>query len=219
MVCFDLFALILFLAIEFQDRESLELCLTNSKDPLSQKHAFYVLIETMGSNELHDAEKLEVFLSDVLEGPASDGTLAQDSSQIAALWKLRENVAEGASRAGCVYKYDVSLPTKSMYALVEQVKSHVNVKCVGYGHLGDGNLHLNVIVPKYSNDILNKLEPYVFERVRAYSGSISAEHGIGQGKVDFLHYSKSPEAISMMQAIKATLDPNRILNPNKVLSL
>jgi len=87
---------------------------------------------------------------------------------------------------------------------------------VGYGHIGDGNLHLNVSTPKYDNEVFNLIEPYLFEWIAKHRGSISAEHGIGVSKPDFLHFSKSLPAIQMMKSIKNTLDPNGILNPYKV---
>lgn len=92
----------------------------------------------------------------------------------------------------------------------------------GHGHVGDGNLHLNVVLPGYENKSLQErtkgvIEPFVMDYVRKVRGSVSAEHGIGQQKPDFLHYSKSEEMIQTMGVIKRALDPNHILNPYKVL--
>lgn len=92
----------------------------------------------------------------------------------------------------------------------------------GHGHVGDGNLHLNVVLPGYENKSLQErtkgtIEPFVMDYVRKVNGSVSAEHGIGQQKPDFLHYSKSEAMIKTMQTVKAALDPNHILNPYKML--
>ena len=130
------------------------------------------------SNAEHDQDKVARFLEAALEsGCVADGTLAQDQTQVAALWRLRESVAEAAGRAGAVYKYDVSLPTPLMYRLVDEVRAHLRerlpaavadrIECVGYGHVGDGNIHLNVIVPHYEQQYLDAIEPFVFERVGA----------------------------------------------------
>ena len=149
---------------------------------------------------------------------ATDGTVAQDETQLKSLWRLREGVAEAAGKTGAVFKYDVSIPTRDMYKIVEETKERMgeDAICVGYGHLGDSNLHLNVIVKKYSKEFQDKLEPFVFERVQHYGGSISAEHGIGQNKPQFLCYSKPKEAIDLMKQIKNLMDPKGILNPGKV---
>lgn len=87
----------------------------------------------------------------------------------------------------------------------------------GYGHLGDGNIHLNITSEKFDKSLHNKIEPFVYEWVAKHNGSISAEHGIGFKKRDYLHYSKPNEAIAIMSEIKKLFDPKGILNPYKVL--
>lgn len=123
---------------------------------------------------------------------------------------------------GAVYKYDLSVPTSRMYELVElcrqRTQSFPNVRVVGYGHVGDGNLHLNISSPSgYSQELEQVLEPFVYEWTAQHAGSISAEHGIGLMKASCLQYSKSGEAIDLMQRMKVLMDPHRILNPYKVL--
>jgi D-2-hydroxyglutarate dehydrogenase len=88
---------------------------------------------------------------------------------------------------------------------------------LGYGHLGDGNLHLNILSTKYSDKMLAQIEPFVYEWTSKQRGSISAEHGLGLMKAEKIHYSKSSEAVQLMASIKKLLDPNSILNPYKVL--
>jgi D-2-hydroxyglutarate dehydrogenase len=213
-------------AIEFQDRRSLELVLQHTpgtRDPFAGSvHPFYVLVESAGSDAAHDAATMARFVERALtEELVCDGTVARDASQQRALWRLRESVAASAGKHGSVYKYDCSLPTHRMYNLVLQMQQRMQDRavCVGYGHVGDGNIHVNVIAPTYDAHTEALIEPYVFECVSAEGGSISAEHGIGQGKVPFLHYSKSATAISMMQSIKHTFDPHGILNPYKTIPL
>lgn len=123
---------------------------------------------------------------------------------------------------GATYKYDLSMPTHKMYELVQDVRQRVShfpdVVVVGYGHVGDGNLHLNVSSPSgYNPELEETLEPYVYEWTARQGGSISAEHGIGRMKAAALQYSKSGEAVDLMQRIKLLFDPHRILNPYKVL--
>ena len=88
---------------------------------------------------------------------------------------------------------------------------------VGYGHVGDGNLHLNISAKEYSDELFRQIEPFVYEWTAEHNGSVSAEHGVGLMKVGALRYTKSEAAVSAMRAIKQTLDPRGILNPYKVL--
>jgi len=217
-------------------------------DPLAAPYPFYLLLETSGSSHDHDAEKLGAFLEAameeeeaeaaaaaaangaVVEAPlplVCDGAIAQDGRQAAALWQLRETITPSLSAAGAVYKYDVSLPVPRLYELVEVMRERLGaaaegggggVQVVGFGHLGDGNLHLNISLPGGDDPaVFAAVEPFVFEWVSAAGGSISAEHGVGQHKRGFLHLAKSDAAIGVMQQLKAVLDPRGILNPGKVL--
>eukprot|EP00258_Populus_trichocarpa_P045669 XP_024461688.1 D-2-hydroxyglutarate dehydrogenase, mitochondrial isoform X2 [Populus trichocarpa] len=191
------------------------------RNPLpSAVHNFYVLIETTGSDESYDKEKLEAFLLHSMEsGLISDGVLAQDINQASSFWRIREGVPEALMRAGPVYKYDLSIPVEKMYSLVEDMRLRLgqSANVVGYGHLGDGNLHLNISAPRYDDTILAQIEPYVYEWTSKHRGSISAEHGLGLMKANEIFYSKSHETVQLMASIKKLLDPNGILNPYKVL--
>ena len=137
-------------------------------------------------------------------------------------------------RLGYCLKYDVSLKPQDYYKCVEATREIINsasslsrsekesVWVVGYGHVGDGNLHLNCSIPGYDDHDLqerlnNLVDPFVMAFVRDHQGSVSAEHGIGLQKTKYLNYSKSPEMISLMRQVKAVFDPNGIMNPYKVL--
>ena len=233
-------------ALEFLDAESLALCLEKldgARDPLPlTRGGQYMVIETSGSNAEHDREKLEAFLQNALEsGEVLDGTVAADSTQARALWRLREGVTEALMKTGVVYKCarprqrmlqvrrrhsraprdadDVSMPQASMYGLVADMRARLpaSARTVGYGHVGDGNLHLNVVTPTFDADVLALIEPFVYEWTRDVRGSISAEHGIGRMKVGAIGYSKDEASLSVMRGVKAMFDPNGILNPYKVL--
>lgn len=212
-------------ALEFLDRPSMDLVLKHipgARDPLEAKHPFYMLIETSGSNAEHDSEKLNTFLEHVIEnGSVVDGVVAQDETQQKALWVLREHITDSLGKEGAVYKYDISIPLTHFYEMVENMRNHLKVMprvgVVGYGHLGDSNLHLNIHSPTWDPQLFAMIEPWLFEQVQTVRGSISAEHGLGQSKGKFLSFSKSAEAIEMMREIKQVLDPKGILNPYKVL--
>ncbi|NXD16832.1 D2HDH protein, partial [Nothocercus nigrocapillus] len=224
-------------AFEFMDDKCMELVEQHLKlsKPVTG-NPFYVLIETSGSNSTHDEEKLNNFLERAMtSGLVADGTVATDEKKIKAilvsfvfllssipqmLWSLRERITEALTYDGYVYKYDISLPVGKLYDLVTDTRARLG-RCaknvVGYGHLGDGNLHLNITADSYSHSLLDAIEPFVYEWTARCNGSISAEHGLGFKKKFFIQYSKPKEAILLMQRFKAMLDPKGILNPYKTL--
>ncbi|XP_064577094.1 D-2-hydroxyglutarate dehydrogenase, mitochondrial isoform X4 [Zonotrichia leucophrys gambelii] len=209
-------------AYEFMDEKCMELVETHLKlsSPVADS-PFYVLIETSGSNSTHDEEKLHNFLEQAMaSGLVTDGTVATDEKKIKVLWSLRERITEALTHEGYVYKYDISLPVGKLYDLVTDMRARLGQSAknvVGYGHLGDGNLHLNITAESYSHSLLEAIEPFVYEWTARCSGSISAEHGLGFKKRHFIHYSKPHEAVLLMQQFKAMLDPKGILNPYKTL--
>ena len=141
------------------------------------------------------------------------------------LWNLRERISVALKYAGAVYKYDVSLPTTKMYELVERMRERFaerrmddDVKVLGYGHLGDGNLHLNISRKKGPcKNTLAVIEPFVYDYVTEHKGSISAEHGLGAMKVQELWRGKDTQEVRLMQRVKNMFDPRGILNPHKMI--
>ena len=219
-------------AIEFVDKKAMGLSLDilNLAKPLNEEHNFYLFIETSGSHHQHDASKLELFLDDALKKDLiTDGIVASDMEQAKKIFRLREEVPLALAQRGHVFKYDVSLQMADMYSLVEEMNRRLEergwgkqgVVTVGYGHIGDGNLHLNISTQGRGQDYLKQLEgdiePFVYERVLEMKGSISAEHGVGQAKPEWLVRAKSINVVELMHKIKKVMDPLGILNPGKVL--
>ena len=218
-------------AFELMDCQSQDLvhAVTNKKRPLEGKHPFYCLIETSGSNTDHDNEKLEKFLEYVMgEEIVSDGVLAQDETQIKTLWSWREGIPESLGHWGGVYKYDLSIPISELYQLVEDTRErlfsagfigegdeHPVVEVVGYGHMGDSNLHLNIPTRRFDKEVEKKLEPFVYEWVAKRNGSISAEHGLGIAKKPYISYSRSETMLKLMRQIKGLYDPVSDNKPKK----
>lgn len=212
---------------EMIDRLSLEVCTKylRLQNPLASNgdgHNFYMLIETAGSQLAHDQEKLTNFVEKAMNQEIiTDGTMSSEPSKMKNMWALRERIAEGVMNEGYVYKYDVSLPLKNFYQVIEALRDHVKspevLRISGYGHLGDGNMHVQVSSKEYSDDVASQLEPFIFEFISKVNGSVSAEHGIGFKKTKFLHYSKDKSAVTLMKEIKKMMDPKGILNPYKVL--
>ena len=221
-------------AFELMDAQSQKFVhrVTGNKNPLEDEHPFYCLVETSGSNSEHDNEKLEKFLEHVMgEEIVSDGVLAQDETQVKSLWAWREGITEALGHFGGTYKYDLSIPLPELYSLVEETRerlsakgligdddSHLAMGVVGYGHMGDSNLHLNIPVRKYTKEVEKALEPWVYEWIEKRNGSISAEHGLGFAKKDYIGYSRSETMIQLMAQIKKLYDPNGIMNPYKYIS-
>jgi len=210
-------------AFELMDARSQKLVrdVRKNQQPLEGDHPFYCLIETSGSNADHDSEKLEQFLEDVMgKDIVADGVLSQDETQARSLWGWREGIPECLGHWGGVYKYDVSIPLKELYQLVDDVRVRIEdaglvgessdkpvVAVVGYGHMGDSNLHLNVAVRRYTPEVEKILEPYVYEWISKRQGSISAEHGLGLAKKKYIGYSRSDTMVDLMKQIKQLYDP------------
>lgn len=204
---------------------------TQFKRPLETQHDFYCLVETSGSIANHDYEKLEGFLDHVMtEGIVSDGVVAQDVSQVKALWHWREGIAEALSKAGGTYKYDLSIPHKDLYQVVKATEAELVASnllgatddfpvesVLGYGHMGDMNIHLNVVVRRYSDSVQNCLEPWIYAWTQQHNGSISAEHGLGLAKKPYVGYSKDAVMLDLMTQVKKLFDPKGIMNPYKFI--
>lgn len=200
---------------------------------LGTSSSYCVLIETHGSNEDHDQDKLQQFLSYIMgQGWVVDGVMAQNRSQVHDFWQIREVCNPAAAATGCVYKYDVSLSVTDFDDFIQNIKRRlvdyynpnrqhvVELLCVNWGHIIDGNLHCNVVTPgTFEEDphVLDYIEHSVFKAVLARNGSISAEHGLGQYKNNKLPQIKDPATLRSMFAIKDVFDPKGILNPGKYL--
>jgi FAD/FMN-containing dehydrogenase len=199
-------------------------------DPLEHPYPWYVLCE-LSSSEAGAAltAVLERVLADALERAAIlDATIAQNERQRQALWRLRENIPEAQRRDGASLKHDLSLPITVLAQFVERAAGWLaaNVRegrLVAYGHVGDGNLHFNLNqAPGADRTQFLAREAAVkralHDLVRDLGGSFSAEHGIGQLKIDELARYAPPVELDVMRAIKRALDPRGILNPGKVLA-
>ncbi|TPX09068.1 uncharacterized protein E0L32_001670 [Thyridium curvatum] len=220
-------------AFELMDGRSQRLVgqATGNPLPIEGEYPFYGLVETHGSNGEHDMAKLEEFFEHIMgEGIVADGVLAQDETQFRALWAWREGITETLSHLGGTYKFDVSIPLSDLYRLVDDTLERMTRlglvgdddsfpvrTVVGYGHMGDANLHLNIAVRRYSKEVEEALEPWVYEWIKECRGSISAEHGLGLAKKQFIGYSQNDVVLGMMKQLKALYDPNGIMNPYKYI--
>ncbi len=194
-----------------------------SKPPLAQEYGFYVLVEALGGSEQHDPPRFEAALDRAAhDGLFDDAVIARTGQQRAELWRIREDSEQIERQHHLTFGYDVSLPIGAMADYVADVRAGVELhfgeaaQCWVYGHLGDGNLHINVWAPQFQPADADRVARIIYQPLSASGGSISAEHGIGLEKKAFLSLSRTPAEIATMRRLKAALDPHNILNPGKV---
>ncbi|MHB1201229.1 MAG: FAD-binding oxidoreductase [Polaromonas sp.] len=218
-------------AFEMMSQDSLQLILqhvTDVRAPLTTSHAFHALIELADTQSDGLSGLLEQGLGDALEsGLINDVAVSVSGQQTAVFWKIREGISQAQVRAGKAVKHDIALPISALSSFVEKANASLHrelpgIRIINFGHLGDGNLHYNVLLPMETTPeqlaaktgVLNRI---VHDLVLAENGSISAEHGIGQLRRDELRHYKSAIEFDLMMRIKQTLDPNQIMNPGKLL--
>jgi FAD/FMN-containing dehydrogenase len=216
------FELLSDIAVDFSIRHGIDV-----RDPLSEKHPWYVLMEL--SSPRNDARAtLEAILAKALEDEIiGDAVIAVNLSQRQAFWKLRDEMSAAQKPEGGSIKHDISVPVAAVPDFLAEADAAVmklipGSRSVPFGHLGDGNIHYNISQPIGGDtaDFLarwHEVNAVVFDIVMKLGGSISAEHGIGVLKRDELPGVKDKTAIELMRSFKALLDPNGIMNPGKVL--
>ena len=199
--------------------------------PLFKETPWCVLLENSDSeNETHARAQFETLLEAALaQGCVTDAVVAENLTQAHGLWHIRESITMAQAEEGLNIKHDISIPVSRIPAFVAETDALLareipGVRMVDFGHLGDGNLHYNVQAPEgadgaaFLRDWEERVNTLVFDQVIRHQGSISAEHGVGELKVDKLPLYKDPTALAMMRAVKQALDPQNILNPRKVLA-
>lgn len=183
---------------------------------------YYVLVDTLGADPEADAARFERVLGDCLEqGLITDAVVASSVPEREALWALRDDV-EQLFQLNPLFVFDVSLAIRDMEGYVQEMRDGLtgawpDHRCVVFGHLGDGNLHIAVTVGDGSKEAKRQVEQLVYGPLQPRHGSVSAEHGIGLEKQPYLHLSRTPEEIALMRIVKNALDPKAILNRGRVL--
>jgi FAD/FMN-containing dehydrogenase len=213
-------------AYEFFTQPCLERLLRHRtlRTPFDRPADAYVLVEVEDADEA----AVETWVGSVFErGLAVDGVLAQGPRQAQELWTLREGISESLAATGLPHKNDVALPVAGLEAFCADLEALLAARYPGwelclFGHIGDGNLHVNIMKP---DDLpaetfrarTHEVDRDLFALVQRHHGSISAEHGIGLLKRDFLGFRRTPAELTLMRALKHALDPRGLLNPGKVL--
>lgn len=214
-------------AFEFFDQIAVQKVIEagHTKAPFESETPFYVLLEFEALNDEVLDVAMCVFENCAEDGLIVDGVMSQSVGQLQELWKLRESISETIS-VFTPYKNDVSVLISHLGDFIADIEAIVkenypDFEICWFGHIGDGNLHLNILKPANltKDEFFEKCQvvnQYVFETVQKYQGSISAEHGVGMTKKPYLTYTRSPEQIAYMKAVKAVFDPNNIINPRKI---
>ncbi|MBG9386453.1 FAD-binding oxidoreductase [Caenimonas aquaedulcis] len=199
--------------------------------PLYEQSPYCVLLENSDSeSEDHARAQFERLLELAMDkGLVSDAVVAENIAQARQLWHIRESIPMAQVEEGLNIKHDISVPVSAIPKFCEVTDALLareipNVRLVNFGHLGDGNLHYNVQAPPgvdpaaFLREYEHRVTTLVYDSVRNFGGSISAEHGVGSLKLDKLEDHKSPVALGMMRAIKRALDPQNLMNPGRVLN-
>lgn len=192
--------------------------------PIATGHAFHVLIEASGSDANALAAAVERTLHEAMaSGIVADAVIAKSGAEIAELWRVRDLAIETSRLLDPLVPFDVSIPIARMDTFVAEVEAAtraIDARCelLVFGHVADGNLHLAVHQPPDRPECFHAIEEAVYDLVGCCGGSVSAEHGIGWLKRDYLSRSRSPAEIATMRTLKAALDPKNILNRARIFS-
>ncbi|MFT6734279.1 MAG: FAD/FMN-containing dehydrogenase [Polaribacter sp.] len=215
------------LAFEFFSQQALDKVLNHReiKKPFADNHNFYVLMEFEAGSEQIMEQALEAFEEAAENEWLTDGIISQSQQQASELWQYREGISESISHYP-PYKNDIAVKPSQVGDFLTAVdqfvtKNYPNFENIWFGHIGDGNLHLNILKPADLDLESFKKQcadanPEIFKILEQFNGSISAEHGVGLLKKPYLGFSRSEQEILLMKSIKSLFDPNHILNPGKL---
>lgn len=220
---------------EMMTQESLDLTekhFPQMANPLQGKPPFTVLIELSDhESEDHVRSLLETILEEAFVSHViSDAVIASNLNQANSFWHMREHITIAQAEEGANLKHDITIPLSSLDGFIQETDSLIRarypgIRIINFGHLGDGNLHYNIAPPLGSDPkIFNEqnekpIHELIYAQVERCNGSISAEHGVGQLKLDGLRAHKGEVAHELMKTLKRALDPQNILNPHKVVSI
>jgi FAD/FMN-containing dehydrogenase len=217
-------------AFELMPRVGIDLVVKHiprASDPLPRHGGWFVLIETSNPSAFDPTAALqESLLAATSDGLVTDAVVARNERERVGLWRLRESLSEAQKLEGASLKHDISVPLSRIAEFIAAMAPSIlaalpGARPVVFGHLGDGNLHLNVSAPPGGDAALlaarDRIESIVHDATHRFGGSISAEHGLGLAKNGIIGLYKSETEIAIMRTLKQALDPNNILNPGKLL--
>jgi FAD/FMN-containing dehydrogenase len=189
--------------------------------PFTERHPLYVLVELEGGDQERDQQLFENSLGTALEqGIVADAVVANSQREREGFWKIRDGVAEIGQFIRDTANFDVSVPISSMQAFLSAIETELTAqvpaaKMLVFGHIADSNLHFICYTGRRED--IKPMYKVVYDTVGKFHGSVSAEHGIGVQKLNYLHYSRSPQELALMRTLKLALDPQGLLNNGRVL--
>lgn len=193
--------------------------------PFDSATPYYVLAEFENPGDIQTDEALELFEHCAEQGWLADGVISQSGNQAKELWRLREDISESIAEHQ-PYKNDIAVRISRVPALLEEIdgllaREYPDFEVLWYGHIGDGNLHINILKPATMEPAIfakkcGAVSPHLFAALQRHGGSISAEHGVGLTKKPYLHYTRDESEVNYLRAIKQAFDPNGIMNPGKL---
>ncbi|KZZ60624.1 MAG: FAD-binding oxidoreductase [Oleiphilaceae bacterium] len=193
--------------------------------PFESEAPYYALLEFEASNDAVMDSAMELFEHCVEQGWVIDGVISQSETQAMNLWRLREGISESIAPR-TPYKNDISVVVSKVPEFLTEIDEVVTThypdfEIIWFGHIGDGNLHLNILKPEDlpADEFFAKcvdVNKWVFDIVEKHGGSVSAEHGVGLVKKDYLQYTRSAADIALMKGIKQVFDPKGLMNPGKI---
>jgi FAD/FMN-containing dehydrogenase len=209
----------------FTDRALHHVLAHGAQKPFDEVSPYYVVAEFDAADEAQQQAALEVFEQCLNDGLVNDGVLSQSDAQAAALWRLREGITESLGPHK-PYKNDISVRISAVPAFLDEMSAlltheYPHFDVIWFGHIGDGNLHINVLKPADLADVdfvaqCERVTKLLSEVLKKHGGSISAEHGIGLVKKPYLSGTRSAEEIALMRGVRAVFDPQGLMNPGKL---
>lgn len=198
------------------------------RNPFDHIYPFYVLVEFESYSEVQLNAASELFERCIDSGYAVDGVVSQNQRQVRELWEFREGITESIASYK-PFKSDVSCRISQTPAFLCNLEEILNgfdpkIEAVLFGHLGDGNIHINLLKPNQMDsddfrEVCRVISKSIFDLVKSFGGSISAEHGIGLTKKPYLNYSRNEVELDYMRGVKRLFDPNNIMNPGKLIDI
>jgi len=192
------------------------------KSPLPYDFEYYVLLESLGSDPVLDQEKMEYLLDTAMtSGLIEDAVIAHNESDLKWFWTIREDVHVLRSHCDNDQHFDISLPIPQIGQTINQILIDLRQlplvnNAFAFGHIADGNIHLIIGKQKHSEDLIHSINKVVYEPLQNIGGSVSAEHGIGVHKKEYLHLCRTEAELQLMKTVKLALDPKNILNRGKI---
>jgi FAD/FMN-containing dehydrogenase len=195
--------------------------LNDRQAPLEPDYPYFVLVESLGSDQQRDSERFQKSLAEAFEKKlVADAVVAKSQAERDAIWAIRDDVVR-LLELKPIFLFDVSLPINAVEAYVQGVRDELTElwpeqRLFVFGHLGDGNIHLAISAGAENGQARSAVERIVYQPLMQLAGSVSGEHGIGLEKKPYLSWCRSEAEIALMKALKKSLDPKGILNPGKI---